>query len=371
MFNCVRKDSQQSAELGCLLISAALPCEEQAHSCPQRRLVLVTAISLRYRGINTVCDKAIEGLLDTYLWIAREILLQERRPLGPTSILASAYQRGLVPHHLYGKTQHKTLQARLSEDILSLRDRSVFFRSEPGKFFLRELLTDTNLPAEYRRPIPTRRRIRELRRGPALAINIDVLKRVAKINSLIEPDRILELLDQSSFLYDDPKRRNSGSVFIWSFVSVRRCYDILGYRVGRYRDDRDSFMRRQSIGFSTLVHQEDRTLFNYCDCGIVDSGVKAAKIDLDIPSVASSLEEERQRALLISFIWVEQSSGVSDLLAVVQFQCPDWFEPVRRRLALNDLRWFDTRISVNNLDDFDPWSRSVIRESKKEFFGIG
>ena len=104
--------------------------------------------------------------MDAYLSIALDILRQERRPLSPRSILAAAYKRGLVPEHLYGKTQHKTLQARLSEDIVARRDRGAFFRTAPGKFFLRELLRDESLPEEFRRPIPTRRRRRELLRGP-------------------------------------------------------------------------------------------------------------------------------------------------------------------------------------------------------------
>ena len=303
--------------------------------------------------------------MDSYLWIAREILLRERRPLGPRAILEAAYRYGLVPSHLHGKTQHKTLQARISEDIIARRERSAFFRSKPGKFFLREFLADTSLPEEYRRPVATRRRIRELIRGPALAIDVNHLEQIARVNCPIEPGKIFNILDKNHYIYDDPKNKDTRSVFIWSFVSVRRDWEMLMYRVGRYRDSRDSFQRKQSIGFTTLVRPEDRSLFNYCDFGIVDSGVRAAKIDLDIPEIDQSTEEERKRASLLYFIWISQSNA-SDLLAVIKFECPDWFEPVKRRLALNDLRWHDTRLPVNNIDDFDPWSKSVLIENAKK-----
>src|SRR3954451_24786115 len=98
------------------------------------------------------------------------ILRAERRPLSPRAILAAACRSGLVPPHLFGKTQHKTLQARVSEDIIARREHSPFFRTAPGRFFLREFLADTSISEEFRRPVPTRRRIRELIRGPALAI---------------------------------------------------------------------------------------------------------------------------------------------------------------------------------------------------------
>lgn len=298
--------------------------------------------------------------MDAYLNIARQILLEIRRPLGAKAILAAAYQRGFVPRHLFGKTQHKTLQARLSEDILERRDRSEFFRPEPGKFFLRQLLTDTSIPEEFRRPIATRRRARDLRRGNALAIDVNVLKRVARLDEAIEPSTLLNLLKYDCFRYDNPNDRDPRSVFLWSFVCIQRSDQTLTYRVGRYRENRDAFLCRRSIGFSTLVYQEECNLFNYQDCGIIDSGVRATKIDLDIPAVELSLNEERRRANLISFIWTSQTTNVSDLLAIVSFECPHWFEPVKRRLALNDLAWLDTRIPVNNIDDFDPWSRSVL-----------
>ncbi len=108
--------------------------------------------------------------MDAYLDIAVTILRAERRPLSSHAILAEAHRAGLVPPTLYGKTQHKTLGARISEDILSHRDRSRFFRTAPGRYFLREFLEDPSIPKEHRRPFPARRRIRELVRGPALAI---------------------------------------------------------------------------------------------------------------------------------------------------------------------------------------------------------
>jgi hypothetical protein len=56
--------------------------------------------------------------VDTYLGIAQKVLERARRPLTPREILREAYRSDLVPYHLHGATQHKTLQARLSEHIL-------------------------------------------------------------------------------------------------------------------------------------------------------------------------------------------------------------------------------------------------------------
>jgi HB1, ASXL, restriction endonuclease HTH domain len=295
--------------------------------------------------------------VDAYLKIAARVLEAERRPLSPKAILDTAYKRSIVPPHLFGKTQHKTLQARISEDIVELREHSLFYRTQPGRFFLRRFLADENLPEEFRVVFPTRRRIRELVRGPALAMEYGLLQEIAKQDTPIEPKKILDALKADQFRYDDPRQKNSNLVFLRSFVCVYRGHDLLSYRTGRYRDDRDTFMSRRSIGFSTLVNIEERTLFNLGNLGIVEAGVRATKIDLDIPDPSPT---ERINARLRCFLWSTQGTDSTDLLAVVDFECPKWFEPLKRRLALNDLCWLDASKPVNDVDDFDPWSKLAL-----------
>jgi hypothetical protein len=48
-----------------------------------------------------------------------------------------------------------------------ISSRSATNRTAPGRFFLREFLTDVMIPEEHRQPVATRRRFRELMRGPA------------------------------------------------------------------------------------------------------------------------------------------------------------------------------------------------------------
>jgi hypothetical protein len=277
------------------------------------------------------------------------------------AILAEAYRADLVATSLHGKAQHKTLQARLSEDIIVGNERSQFFRTGPGRFFLREFLDDPSIPDELRRPFPARRRFRELVRGPALALDAGVLERVARADYPISPGVILALFKDDCARYADPRHTDGRNVFIRSFVCVLRSAQVLTYRLGRYRDDRDEFISRRSIGFSTLVQRDEFTLFNNEDRGIVESGIRVTKLDLDIPTIQSADNPSRIDASLQQFLWVTQPPNATDLLALIAMKCPDWFEPTRRRLALNDLRWLDLTTRVNNLEDFDPWSRHVLQ----------
>jgi hypothetical protein len=297
---------------------------------------------------------------NTYLEIAAEVLKTERRPLSTRAIIAEAYKSGIVPANLHGKTQHKTLGARISEDIISKRDRSQFFRTSPGKYFLRDFLDDPGIPEDFRRPFHARRRLRELARGPTLAIISARVIRLAGTNLVIEPAKVLRLLMRGVHSYIDPKKRRHGFYVVRPFVCVFKGTHVLTYRLGRYRDDRDNFLAKRSIGFSTLVTPHDQTLFNTRDAGILDAGVRATMIDLDMLSGSESCDQLARKAELHRFVVLAEQVGEGDLLAVVSMQCPTWFEPSRRRLALNDLLWMDIRTRVNNIDDFDPWSRSVL-----------
>ena len=71
-------------------------------------------------------------------------------------------------------------------------------------------------------------------------------------------------------------------------------------------------------------------------------------------------EDYRARSDLNCFLIHKSITGVADLLALVRFECPDWFEPTKRRLAINDLQWLDLKTPINYIEDFDPWSQLAL-----------
>lgn len=294
--------------------------------------------------------------MDNYLEIAVEVLRAAKRPLSPRAILTEAYKHDIVPHNLFGKAQHKTLQARLSVDIVRRKEKSLFFRTAPGKFFLAEFLNDENIPLDFRKPIATRRRIRELKPGLSLVIDANVLKNLVKPNELIKPGQVLQIFKDGLYDYEAPRTKKRSSVLLRAFVCVQRGDQVLTYRVGKYREDIDHFHARRSIGFSTLVGAEENNLFSEDDLGITDAGIKATKLDLDLNESITDFDA----ASLEHFIWIRRRSGAGDMLAIITIQSPDWFEPTKRRLALNDLDWIKMFGRRNNWEDFDPWSKCIL-----------
>lgn len=297
--------------------------------------------------------------MSSYLEIAEKVLSYRRRPMGPHAILREAYLLDLMPPHLHGETQHKTLQARLSEDILHGKERSRFVRTEPGKFFLRSLLTDETIPAEFRQTIKARRRKRELTPDPVLCIAKESLHKLEVRN---DQDRwtVLEDLRQSGELsYFEFKNRPKGHIPIWCFVMLIREDSVLSYRVGRYRAQDEDLTSKRTVGFPSLVTEDQQTLFNHHDLGITEAGITALALDLDFPMGVDVLEAKTSEAA--SVVEISTDDATEAVLLVIETGCPSWFEPTTRRLSMNDMKWIPFRVPPNHLDDFDSWTQAVVR----------
>lgn len=297
--------------------------------------------------------------MDSYLDLAKRVLERARRPLTPREILREAYRHDVAPDHLHGATQHKTLQARLSEHIIDYRDNALFFRTAPGKFFLTQFLNDETIPREFRQPIVARRRVRELRKKEVLAVPSGTLQSRPRDGDELSAHALDNPIKQHAYRYArDLSHREPDDIVVWSFVVVLREKEILTYRQGRYREDRDGFHRRRSIGFYAPVIKSDRSLFDQVDHGIVSSGLEMLATDLDLLG-DPSWNEFADNAHLAGFVYAESGKN-ADLLGVVRIDCPKWFEPLTRRLAINDLSWHDLTIPSNYVEDYDPWSKIVL-----------
>jgi hypothetical protein len=308
---------------------------------------------------------------DSYLEIAERVLAEVRRPLSTRELLEEAYIRGVVPPHLYGRTQFKTFGARLSEDILRFREKSRFYRAQPGRFFLSRFLDDASLPLEFRRPITAKRRTRELKTQDVLCLPKTDLKRLsAARGQSISPSIMQSLLDPRVVEYaSDINSVSQNCVPVAAFVIVMRNTFALSYRQGRYRESRDSFQEKRSIGFTTFVSGHDNSLFDADDHGSARAGLAAMAIDLDLPTGRDGFALNAKSELLF-FVEPCCEGEQSAILAVVKFEVADEFEPFTKRLAINDLRWENLERGINNIDDFDPWSKHIIRFQREQLLGF-
>lgn len=296
--------------------------------------------------------------MDSYLEIAQRVLRASRRPMTAAGILEAAYGASIVPKHLYGKTQAKTLQARLSEDLLRSQ-YSAFFRTEPGYFFLNELVSDPTIPPKFKEKFEARRRTRDLHIAPFLAIDADYVANYG--NDLLcdwrEFVRVAERRNAVHYLQS--RKEGKGTLVVWTFSIVRRGTEVLSYRTGRYRTDADSFANKRTIGFPGVISFFDCTLFSDGDYGARENALAAITSDLDISAIAihgEKLPNPEPRFAMP----VHRANGQEVLLLIMDWPCPDWFEPTTRRLSLNDPRWLDTKVPPNHIDDFEPWTQAIL-----------
>jgi hypothetical protein len=297
--------------------------------------------------------------MDSYLELARQVLKASRRPMTAKKMLDAAYRAGIVPSHLFGRTQEKTLQARLSEDILEHRDTSLFFRTEPGVFFLSELIPDPEVPDKFKERFPARRRTRDLLTEPFLAIDADFVRDLGRNLPKEWSSLVRTAEDRGAIHYFEANGKPAAALAVWTFSLVRRGNLVLSYRSGRYREDRDSFANRRTIGFPGVVRFSDYTLFSNGDYGASENSLAAISSDLDISPTVFHTESIEPPRPISAFI-VDREPGQSVLMIVMDWTCPRWFEPTTRRLSLNDPLWMDATLPLNNVDDFEPWSVSAL-----------
>lgn len=295
--------------------------------------------------------------MDSYLEIAQRVLRASRRPMSAAGILEAAYAAGIVPKHLYGRTQVKTLQARLSEDVLYSQN-SAFFRTEPGYFFLNELISDPAIPDKFKKKFEARRRIRDLHVAPFLGVDENFVSSCS-VDLMHDWGDFIDTADKCNALhYLSSKKETQGALIVWTFSVVRRGFEVLSYRTGRYRNDRDMFMDKRTIGFPGIISYHDFTLFSGSDYGARENSLNALKWDLDISAVAmhgGTLPDPKP----LRPLRVRQDDKNDILLLVMSWDCPTWFEPTTRRLSLNDPRWLNLK-AHNNIDDFEPWTKATL-----------
>lgn len=301
-------------------------------------------------------------MADAYLRVAEEVLYAQRTPLSPRQILLLAHAQELLPSHLHGPTQHKTLHARLSEDISRHREESLFFRTAPGTFFLRSLLSDPTIPLAYKVEHFAPPRRKELKRDLVLTIRLPpgLLGAEAEELPLVS---VMSALDAGMFSYK-PYYTVAGSpdeAVIHSFVVVHREGTVLSFRSGKFTPHSDPLYGRRSIGIGGAVFMNDVDMLYRSMNGIIANGIAELGYSVGLPrglaERARYLDEVRPTRAVRLARTARHPQIVHIVLAYV---CPSDFIPMKNALSINDLKWINIANPGNNLSDYDATSRVIL-----------
>lgn len=273
-----------------------------------------------------------------------------------------AYQAGIVPWHLYGATQAKTLHARLSEDIARSPERSRFFRTAPGVFFLQRFRGHPDVPIQHTKIHLAPPRRKDLRRGQALCLSRKMLEKHTDSNgwlSLPDLEAILSAGDYGYVQKTTALKQNNILIPLSSFVIVHVDGSVLSYRVGRYSAMDDDLAGLRSIGFGDIVSDKDVDLLYDSYFGLRENAIRdliyAIGLEQDLAQSA------RYNNLVIPrFAYLCESSGTLELKVVMSYKYTSEAPIGARTVAFSDLRWMPIAQKVNNTESFEPTSRAIL-----------
>ena len=299
---------------------------------------------------------------NSYLALARTVLLRERRPLTARKILEEAILAAIVPSHLYGQTPHKTLHARLSEDILAKRQKSAFFRTSAGEFFLRELIHDQTLShackQEYRAP---RRQIRR-REAPVLAFPRDLWLNCFNESNCVEMEDFNRATATLKPNYIPPQELKTGGnhLPVQSFLIAHKKASILSYVFGRLNVLSDPIEEVRSIGFGGYVHEADQDISYESLWGIVETGISVFShgtgMSYELAEQARYTGALKPRYCILS----TDRHGREALFFVIDYRCPPEFDSSGQNLTIRGLKWIGSQSRPNTINKYDPLSQEML-----------
>lgn len=298
------------------------------------------------------------GGMSNYLSIAEAVLREARQPLSARQMMRRAFLLELVPSGLYGRTQYKTLHARIAEDILARRNHSEFVRTEPGRFFLRSLLEDPTIPETFKREFPSPPRSDQLRNFYAFCIS------ESSARGLVAPIWVspsVSILHRLNGRFRSLSKANDSKEYIHlrTFVMLHRNREVFARR--RARAFGDPLSGPSSLGVQGYLKADDRNLFSRDEYGLFDAAYRTMYQQLymthDVVNFAARSEPWRFYGLLFDG---SDRRYRRALAAVILFNCSDKFDPVARFGPSEAFYWHSVDDRPNDISQFDPWSRYLI-----------
>jgi HB1, ASXL, restriction endonuclease HTH domain len=233
----------------------------------------------------------VEREHQTYLRVAEIVLASALSPLKAREIVERGIERGLFGDHTLSRTPEKSMQARLSMDILNGVNNSKFARTERGRFTLRSNLLeaagfpeDTNSIAQISEYVAERRILRTPKEE-VLCASEDAFSDVLTFQG-IDTDAspiLARLLDDESVPYvsrSEAELRNDAKQFV-TYVLVQ-CGQRLLFFKRSYLSRAAEFLRgSKCIGFG----------------GWLELAIDAAVALFDAARVPGQVEMEEVRAM--------------------------------------------------------------------------
>jgi hypothetical protein len=267
---------------------------------------------------------------DSYLDIAENILRSRGRPLTAQEILENAIRYGLtLPNR--GRTMHKTLQARITEDLLQKRHRSRFVRVSRGLYSLRSLLDAQERPTTI--TLVGSHRVRSLPQDRILSIPRAIADVIFRAKAFAPLHKLYEIDLEYAYI------GTNGLLPVALFIMVRCGERLLVHTVGSYSFYR-SLIGAPSPGLRSYVDEFDHDLFSTESYGLPHSAAREIGRVLQLPySILASIQLPETRILNFLPIHLDIDQERIIIPALIDIPCTNDRPKPRRRLDIKDPHW--------------------------------
>jgi len=346
-------------------------------------------------------DEHVEGE-QTYLRVAEIVLADALQPLKAREIVDRGIERGLFGDHVLSRTPEKSMQARLSTDILNKAGQSKFIRTQRGRFTLRSKLLNAEQAPDTSQPQQSvahseyvaERRVFRIPSEEVLCVGEHAFKDVLTFQGIdTDANPILrQLLKQESISYvsrSEAELRNDAKQFI-TYVLVQCGQRLLFFRRS-YLSRAAEFLRgSKCFGFGGHVSAADADILSLGDRGLEACARRELIEELQFPIAerenpgaqahltenTSALPRVPTRATVRLFQTVplerlgilnDDSSEVGRRHVAVVYRAwlQDW--NTIRLLQKGDssikgLGWIDLSKDKVDISDFEYWSQLCLRK---------
>jgi predicted NUDIX family phosphoesterase len=350
--------------------------------------------------VNTQPVERLEGEHQTYLRVAEIVLANALRPLKAREIVERGIERGLFGDHVLSRTPEKSMQARLSMDILNGIGRSKFVRTQRGLFTLRSTLarSDVGNKSDGIAPISeyvAERRVLQTPKEEVLCVS-DVAFREVLTFQGIDTDSgpiLNRLLSEKNVLYvsrSEAEARDDAKQLV-TYVLVQCGQRLLFFRRS-YLSRAAEFLRgSRCIGFGGHVSAADADIFSLSDYGLAACARRELIEELHLsdeggadqtrrpveerPSSGSAARIPNLPTMRFFYSIPLECLGVLNddssengrrhLAIIHRAWLPDW--TAARRLqkgesSIKGLGWIDLSKDMVDISNFEYWSQLCLRK---------
>lgn len=293
-------------------------------------------------GIEVDRVEELSGEHASYLWVAETVLRRHGRPLTARQIVTFGLDDGLFAEKDMSRTPQKSMQARLSMDIVKRGGGSRFLRTGPGKFFLRELLETTKVGAndegglkEYTAP----RRTPSAPSEQVLVAPADAYSGILGFQGInTNYEDLLSRLKSTGKLTHIPRTDAETSPHFKQFVTytfIQQRDRILSFRRGQYNRAASFLRGARCIGFGGHVTEDDLNILTFSDRGIRANA--AREISEEIKFSTSRPDIDPGEIEVLGLLNDDSSDvGVRHVAAVLRYwapETPEWKAPQPGRVV--------------------------------------